>query len=71
MERDIDDAINDAINKVYHDFNDCGSIKFINQQLNDGLVGSVEHAKYVLQVWEEHKRLPQNRELVSAFPLMF
>lgn len=67
MEGDIDEAIN----KVYHDFNNCGSIKLINRQLNDGLVGSVDHAKYVLQVWEAHKRLPQYRELVSAFPLMF
>lgn len=67
MERDIDEAIN----KIYHDFNNCGSIKLINQQLNDGLVGSVEHAKYVLQVWEVYKRLPQYRDITAAFPLMF
>lgn len=60
-----------AINTLYHDFNECGSIKEINRQLRDGLIGSVEHARYVLQVWEEHKRLPQNVELVRAFPSMF
>lgn len=61
----------EQINAVYHTFNDSGSVKEANRQLNAGLMSSVEHAKYVLQVWEEHKRLPQNRELVSAFPLMF
>lgn len=60
-----------AINKIYHNFNECGSVKEINRQLRDGLIGSVEHARYVLQVWEEYKRLPQNVELVRAFPLMF
>ena len=59
------------INKIHLAFNECGSIKEINRQLHDGLISSVEHARYVLQVWEEHKRLPQNREITSTFPLMF
>lgn len=60
-----------AINELYNKFNECESIKEINSQLLDGLIGSVEHARYVLQAWEEYKRLPQNDELVRAFPSMF
>lgn len=59
------------INAVYHAFNACGSVREANRQLNDGLMSSVEHARYILQVWEEHKRLPQYRDITAAFPLMF
>lgn len=61
----------EQVNAVYWAFNECGSVREANRQLNEGLMSSVEHARYVLQVWEEHKRLPQHRDIVAAFPLMF
>lgn len=48
-----------AINEAHWAFNDCLSIKEINRQLAEGLIGSVDHARYVLSVWENFKRLPQ------------
>ena len=51
------------IAKAHWAFNDCGSVKEANRQLSEGLMSSVEHARYVLQVWEEFKRLPQYRHL--------
>lgn len=59
------------VNEIYCAFNRCGSIKEANRQLLEGLISSVDHARYVLQVWEEHKRLPQYRDITAAFPRYF
>lgn len=61
----------EEISRIYRQFEECGSIREIDRQLAEGLVTKVEHARYTLQVWEEHKRLPQNHTITSAFPLMF
>ena len=61
----------DTVSTVYWSFDSCGSVREINRQLHEGLISSVDHARYVLRVWEEHKRLPQHRGIVQAFPHMF
>lgn len=46
---------------MHWEFNQCESVKEANRQLAEGLMGSVEHAEYILRVWEEFKKLPQWR----------
>lgn len=52
-----------AITQAHWAFNECDSVKEANRLLQDGLMGSVEHARYILQVWENFKQLPQYRHL--------
>lgn len=63
--------IDTQVAEVYAAFEVCGSIKEIDRQLAEGLVSKIEHARYVVQVWEVYKRLPQYREITDAFPALF
>lgn len=67
----LEEFMESEINRIYQDFENCASVMFAHKQLREGLMSSPEHARYILQVWEEHKRLSQNVEITQAFPMDF
>lgn len=63
--------MDEKIDAVYHAFNDDESVAEAFRQLSEGLISPVEYARHVLELWEQHKALPMNRAITSAFPLNF
>lgn len=67
----LEEFMESEINRIYQDFENCASVMNAHKQLREGLMSSPEHARYILQVWEEHKRLSQNVGITQAFPMYF
>lgn len=51
------------VNAAHWAFNTCGSVRELNRQLTEGLIGSVDHAGKVLEVWHYFVRLPQYADI--------
>lgn len=54
---------NEEIALAYRAFEECGSVVEAKRQLNEGYMMAIDFSRYVLEVWDNFRRLPQYEHL--------